>query len=340
MKNFTITLLFSTLISFSGFSQISCQPGIAIYDVAAIENFQTNFPGCTVIEGSIMILGDEVTSLSGLSAVTEIQGSLWINDNGNDNSYPLTNLTDLSGLNNLTTIGGELNIGEFTQPNTPLTSLEGLNNLTSIGFGIRIKYNESLESLLGLDNLTSIVGGIQIDNNTNLTSLSALINLTTIDGDILISENPALVELTGLNNIEAGTIDNLSIMNNDLLSTCEVQSVCDHLAIPNALNSISGNASGCESVEAVLEACVVGIAETNIESDFSIYPNPAKNKLFISANNGQLLREINIYNQLGQSVIQNNRINGSIDISKLKQGIYIVELITDNSKYRKKLLVR
>ena len=327
-------------MSFSGLSQTTCEPGLAIYDVWNIDNFQTNFPGCTVILGSIMILGEDVTNLNGLSVVTEIQGSLWINDNGNDNSYPLTNLTDLSGLNNLTTIGGELNIGEFTQPNTPLTSLEGLYNLTSIGFCIRIKYNESLENLSGLDNLTSIVGGIQIDHNTNLTSLSALINLTTIDGAIFISENPALVELTGLDNIEAGTIDNLSIMNNDLLSICEVQSVCDHLIIPNALNSISGNASGCESVEAVLEACVVGIAETNMEFDFSIYPNPAKNEIFISGNNEQIIKMVNIYNQLGQFAIQKNGIKSSIDISTLQQGIYIVELITDNSKYRKKLLVR
>ena len=347
MKNFTFSLFLSTLFSLSGFSQITCQPGIAIYDVGAIDNFQTNFPGCTVIEGSIMILGDEVTNLNGLSAVTEIQGSLWINDNGNDNSYPLTNLTDLSGLNNLTTIGGELNIGEFTQPNTPLTSLNGLNNLTSIGFGIRIKYNESLESLSGLNNLLSVVGDIQIDHNTNLSSISSLINLTSVnEGSIVISDNPALVNLSGLDNIDAGSIGELWITNNALLSICNVQSVCDQLANPNAFSSISGNASGCESVETVLESCVVGIPDSDFESDFSIYPNPAINEVFISGKNGQRIREINFFNQLGQIVIKKTEINGSIDISQIQQGIYIVELITaDNSKsdgyrIRKKLLIR
>ncbi len=71
-----------------------------------------------------------------------------------------------------------------------------------------------------------------------------------------------------------------------------------------------------------------------------IYPNPATNKLTISTNNEIPIEEINIYNQLGQNVLYINQPTGSIDVSKLEEGVYIVELVFDNSRVREKLMIR
>jgi hypothetical protein len=69
--------------------------------------------------------------------------------------------------------------------------------------------------------------------------------------------NPALTSLTGLENIDAGSISSLHIENNYLLSTCEVQSICDYLVAPNGTISIYGNAPGCNSQQEVEEACEI-----------------------------------------------------------------------------------
>ncbi|MEA3479070.1 MAG: hypothetical protein U9R60_12870 [Bacteroidota bacterium] len=126
----------------------SCLPnGIVFSTQAQIDNFQTNFPGCTVIEGHVLIMSAEnnaITNLSGLSILTSIGEYLWIKSNGDLNS--------LEGLENITSIGGYLHIDN----NNDLTSLAGLDNLTSIGGYLWINYNDELTSLSGLDNLTSI----------------------------------------------------------------------------------------------------------------------------------------------------------------------------------------
>jgi hypothetical protein len=71
----------------------------------------------------------------------------------------------------------------------------------------------------------------------------------------------------------------------------------------------------------------------------SIYPNPAQNEIHVSSNNRIVIDEINIYNQLGQRVIHQNRIDGSIDVSSLFPGVYFVELIVGNEQIKEKLIL-
>ena len=47
----------------------------------------------------------------------------------------------------------------------------------------------------------------------------------------------------------------LIITDNENLSSCDVQSVCDYLASPNSSVSILWNAPGCNSQQEVEEAC-------------------------------------------------------------------------------------
>lgn len=56
-----------------------CLPdGITFTTQAVIDNFQTNYPGCTEIEGFVIINGNDITNLSGLSVLTSIGGYLLI----------------------------------------------------------------------------------------------------------------------------------------------------------------------------------------------------------------------------------------------------------------------
>ena len=68
------------------------------------------------------------------------------------------------------------------------------------------------------------------------------------------------------------------------------------------------------------------------EKKLTIYPNPAKNELFIETNSTEI-SFITIYNMIGQIIqtIPNAKNTTSIDVSNLKSGSYFIKIVTDNS---------
>lgn len=71
---------------------------------------------------------------------------------------------------------------------------------------------------------------------------------------------------------------------------------------------------------------------------FEVFPNPSENRITISTKNNLLIDKINIYNQLGQKVLVKDNVENTIDISNLTKGVYIIEMVSGNSIYRKKLI--
>ena len=351
MKKITLLIVTAFIIQATASSQ-SCLPeGIIFTTQVQIDDFQINHPNCTIIEGDVEIIGDDITNLNGLNVLTAIEGGLKIGENdsltsltGLDNITSVGGtlrifmnpaLTSLSGLDNVSSIGGNLRI----TGNDTLGSLTALNNLTSVGENLRIYMNAVLTSLSGLDNVTSVGDNLRITNNDALTSLTALNNLTSIGGELGVGDNDALTSLAGLDSIDAGSITELSIYNNISLSTCEVQSVCNYLASPQGAIDIHDNATGCNSKEEVVAVCTEGVPEIS-NSEFTIYPNPAKKEIFLLSKNGAIIKEVNIYNQTGQKVFHENQIANAIDVSMLPQGMYIIELVSDQWKVRRKLIIK
>jgi len=81
----------------------------------------------------------------------------------------------------------------------------------------------------------------------------------------------------------------------------------------------------------------IAVDELNyIENEFSLYPNPVNNQLYIKTN--QKKYTIEIYNQTGQLISTNKNIN-SIDISLYNNGLYLVKLITNKTFTTKKIIV-
>jgi hypothetical protein len=297
-----IALTIGLFLSFTGLSQSCLQEGIIFTMQAQIDSFQVNYPGCTEIEGDILIYGSDITNLS--------------------------------GLNVLTATGGDFEIGIYEDPGNPnLTSLAGLESLTSIGGGLLIYSNEALASLAGLDNLTSISNGywghLDIHGNPVLTSLTALGGLTTMYGAIYITENSSLTSLSGLDNITLGIINGLYFLFNANLSTCEVQSICNYLADPYATVQIGGNEEGCNSQAEVEAACGVGLNENNSSEDqFTIAPNPSSTQITIETSSTPTKFQFSIFNLNGQELIrrQITEPRTVIDIGDLPGGVYFVRL--------------
>ena len=183
----------------------NCLPGgITITSQAEMDDFLSTYPNCTTIEGNVYIgdtLGSNILNLSGLQNITSIGGYLYIN-------Y-CENLTNLSGLDNLTATASL-----WIANNENLMSISSLANLTSIG-NLSIDGNTNLMNLVGLENLTA-VGGLSISGNNNLMNLAGLENLTTINANYWINNNENLVNLSGLENLTTVGIA-LNIENNNSL---------------------------------------------------------------------------------------------------------------------------
>jgi hypothetical protein len=192
-----------------------------------VDNFQADYPGCSDLQGDVSITGSDIVNLSGFSEVTSIAGDLNIGRYYNRTSVGNPMLTSLSGLENLTQVGGTLMIIN----NDTLSSLNGLDNLSSIGndllIGIVYTFpaknmgaltsinalgslasiggelyisNTSLTSLDGLDSVSSVGSNITIYSNNYLSNISSLAMLTSITGRLAIAYN-AITSLTGLNNV-------------------------------------------------------------------------------------------------------------------------------------------
>ena len=257
MKNITflIAVLFS--INTTILSQ-SCLPeGISFIHQSQIDDFQTNYPGCTEIEGYVIIADfyQTITNLNGLSVITSIGGDFKITSSAF--------LTNLSGLDELMFVGGDLMIGDWSQYgpyNESLTSLAGLDNLSTIGGDLSVRKNHLLVSLAGLENLNSIPGSLIIEKNSSLNSLSGLENVNSIAGELTITNNYSLNSLNGINNINTTSIENLQIYNNTSLTNCEAQNICDFLVSPSGTVDIYNNSAGCDNPSEVANGCGITLS--------------------------------------------------------------------------------
>ena len=313
-----------SLTSLTGLDNvISIGGGLGIMSNDTLENL-SGLDYLTSIGGNVWISNnDALISLSGLNNLTSIEGKLYIMHN--------PQLTNLSGFNNLTSIGEDIWIYETNN----LTNLIGLDNLSSIGGSLKIENNYNFASLEGLVYLTSIGEDIWITNNDNLISLYGLWYVTSVGGNLVINFNDALKNLTGLDNIEAASIDNLYILNNSCLTSCQVQSVCDYLASPNGVIEIFDNATGCNSQEEVEEACEsISVESLDAKERLVIYPNPLLSTTAIEYKLKEpAMVSLIIYNHLGQQIetlvnqqLSQGKHQVTWDAEDLPSGIYFFRL--------------
>src|SRR5690606_25277166 len=77
-----------------------CPPGGSVHltSQTEVDAFATNYPNCTEVSGDLTIQGANITDLTPLSNLTSVGGYLYIYNN--------SNLTNLDGLSNLTSVGG------------------------------------------------------------------------------------------------------------------------------------------------------------------------------------------------------------------------------------------
>ncbi len=200
--------------------------------------------------------------IANYSFCAEVPGVLRI---GTTFSEPPSDITDISGLSFINSVGSNLLI--FQNPN--LSSLDGLQNITSVGFSINITGNDGLTNLDGFPNINAINAGLTIDNCPNIESLEGLNQIVSIGGDVYLAAAHSLSNLAPLSNLQMvdGTLDirictnlsnfdgleNLNTINGDLIIRQNFMlndiSALDHaIAISGDLDVQDNDLSNCSII--------------------------------------------------------------------------------------------
>jgi len=214
-----------------------------------------------------------LTDLSGLDELTSIDSSLRIWQN--------TNLNSISALSALNNLGGTLSIAN----NDALINMTGLESLEAVNGLLEITSNNALNSLSGLENITSINGLLLIRNNDVLLNLSGLEGLQTIDGELEISGNFLLESLTGLdqlNSVDGDLIITYDSLLTDLSALSKLTSIDGYIEIRN--NGSLASLSGLDNIDAAtIDSLIirnnVSLWECEVESvcDFLSIPENETN---------------------------------------------------------------
>lgn len=342
MKNL-LTLILCILI-FTGNMSGQCPPaGVTITSQADLDYFETNYPDCEIIDGDVQITSSDVTNLNAFNKVSQIKGSLTINNNDA--------LTDLSGLASLTQINDYVRIqnnvallslnglqnlqkinGDFFYlENSPLvTDLSGLSGLDSIDGIFQIWAMDGINDLEGLQNLKYINGTFAVFLNASLTSFEGLNSLATITDALRIYENPELTSIMDLP-IDLQIYQSLVVNDNPLLASCSAEAICNYLADPPSFFVFNINSEGCNSPEQVIAGCETNSSKVSIIRDLKASPNPGNGIIEIE-NLFQGVSKIEVIDQYGR--IKELIPSRQLDLSHLPAGVYIIRAVMNGMIYQ------
>jgi hypothetical protein len=214
--------------------------------------------GCGVVQGSFTI--QSALDIAMLAGCTGITGNLTIGGAG---------LTNLAGLEALTSVGGALTV----QNATSLGALNDLKGLKTLG-SLRLYQTPALFTV-GLPNLTSISGDFVIESNPFLTSLG-LPRLQTVGGTLMPRFNDRLTSfvLPALTDVATLSIGETTLTTVSLPSLAHVGS----LQLSNR-----PNLQGFEALASVNSltistnptlTSVAGLSSLDNVQSLSIYSNP------------------------------------------------------------------
>lgn len=262
---FLILLLVLTTTFYNPLLALDCDPLSMILNTQAkIDSFQDTYGPCNRVL-SLYVEGADIRHLDGLSGLTEVGSSLYIQNN------PL--LGNVTGLSALTHVGRNL----WVQNNDSLTGLDGLSALTTVNHLLAIFENDVLTHIDGLAALTVVGGSLVIRDNPLLSNLDGLSAVTSVAGAenadqrfLHIENNPALTNLDGLSAVTNLGIRGIGwtvllIKRNQALSQCNgIWRLIDQWddaepgpggsLLPDVAGDviISDNLPACNSIEEIL----------------------------------------------------------------------------------------
>ncbi len=217
--NQSIALLFLFLFHLTIQLNAQCPNSARLETQQEVDEFVNNYPNCDSIKSGLTIgyqyFSDptsDITDLSGLNSLVYVGGNLIM---GHLDSFVYFN-----GPLNITAIGGDLNLRQ----NGNLKDLRNFDKLTAVGERLQVYLHDSLENISHLAAIDTIGNFVQIDFNRHMTEFGGLRGVKHVSKHLTIHECPKLQNLDGLQNLK--TIDGtLTITQTGLSNLDELQSL-------------------------------------------------------------------------------------------------------------------
>ncbi|MCB6064402.1 leucine-rich repeat protein [Flavobacterium psychrophilum] len=372
-------LLFFILIPFLGIAQDFTANGINYTVTSSVAPFTVSvdknpgFTGVAEIPETVAYSGNRyiVTSIrdrsfrdcSGLTSVT-IPNSV---TNIGDEAFALCiSLTSVTIPNSVTNIGDEafalcISLTSVTIPNSVTTinggafsSCRGLTSVTIPNSVTAIKEG----AFSGCSGLTSVtipnsvttINENAFSNCRGLTSVTIPNSVTTINGATFFNCS-GLTSVTIPNSVTnigdeafAGC-SSLRTVNCHITSPLVIdENIFDDVTQSNCALNVPAGTEAAYQAAAVWKdfSPISGSLLSNhsfaIESNLKIYPNPVSEILNIALQENLQLQKVNFYNTLGRLIKTTN--HSEINISSFAKGIYFVEVMTNQGKATKTIIVQ
>ena len=228
----------------------------------------------------------------------------------------------------------------------------------------------SSERALGVLSSNSTIPAIGVSFVNNTGDKITEFNLTTMveqwrTGDNIVVENMAFAYSTDATGLNSGTWTTVTSLDaNEILTTSILATAVDGNALANRtsisstvnisatpwltgttfwIRWVDANAAGADSTLAIDDFTFKGTSNVlstkqNSISGLRVYPNPAKNNLFISSDNNEV-KQVEIYNVLGKVVLNTKVTNAPINISAISSGVYVVKITEAGKTATRKLVV-
>lgn len=214
---------------------------------------------------------------------------------------------DIQNDNKIIIAGNFTNVNGSSVPRIARLNSDGTLDYSFYPTGVSFLQNSAIHEIKIMPNGKILIAG---DNSNNffLYRLSSSGGLETSFSDLQINSN-----LNG-NGISWFGIKNITIENNG------------SIYVGGGFNSFG--ADGRNRFARLTENTL----ETNTFNEyqpFKIYPNPTENILNIDMNEDCIINSVQIFNLLGQKVITSEQHKKTIDVSFLKNGIYLIKMNTN-----------
>ena len=99
-----------------------------------------------------------------------------------------------------------------------------------------------------------------------------------------------------------------------------------------------GNAISGTFVPTELDCTALSIDDFSLNNNFTIYPNPTNNRLFIKNNNLVAIDKIIISDLIGKTVFESSSNLSEIDLSNFQTGVYLLNIESQNNKKNYKII--
>lgn len=310
-QNFTVGGINYNITDATNFKvEVGNNPGFTgVANIPAIVNNGGQNYDVTAIRNSAFEDCSGLTSVTIPNSVTLIKYGAFLNCTGLTtvtipNSVTTMNEAVFSGCSGLTSvnISNSLTTIELQTFSacTGLTTVTIPNSITVIG-------GEAFSTCIGLTTVT-------IPNSVNTISNYAFSSCTALTTVNCYIQNPLAID---------GNVFGFINLNNCALNVPIGSEVAyEAAAVWTNFNPING----------------VLATDSFVKNSFSMYPNPSNDSVNISLENNLQVEKVIIYNQLGQVV--KTATTNVISTSELAKGSYFVEVITNEGKATKQLIIQ